>query len=55
MKLKSDKRAGTVLHIGGPLVLLLLVVLFVFISITNPDLSNAIVKALTSLFSSIKG
>jgi len=51
----QDKNGSSVLHIGGPLAFLFLIVMFVLIYISSPDLANKITEALSSLFGSVKG
>ncbi len=45
----KNRKGGFVFHIGGPLLLIALIVAYIYISLTNPELGNKITGALVAL------
>lgn len=50
-----SRKGGTVLHIGGPIVLLWLVVIFVMISWISPEAGHSIASSLAELANAFSG
>ena len=50
-----NKRAGFVIHVGGPLILLLLLVLFVLIAQARPEVAAEITQNVAELSQAVQG
>ena len=54
-KMLMNKRAGFVIHVGGPLILLLLLVLFVLIAQARPEVAAEITQNVAELSQAVQG